>query len=255
MSELTAKGVITPEQSQAYGKAFSEAMPQSGIGQNLSSIGTGIKAAVNAPGKFASDNMGALGAAAAPAVLGSGMAQAPTNPQLAASQQKNPLGLKSLSPNFYAQGPAQPNPAYQAQYTDYTKNPYAPKAMAVGGIAQDQNQGQNQDKDFAAGGMYPMSQQDHTQYATSPQTPMSMQATMASYDPETNPLTGEPTTHMAAGGIAAYAGKSGSLVDALNAYNSATTTGIKDLPRTSGADPGIYTDTDPNTRKIGRAHV
>ena len=54
--------------------------------------------------------------------------------------------------------------------------------------------------DFASGGMYPMSQQDHTQFATSPQTPMSMQTTMAGYDPATNPLTGEPTVHMASGG-------------------------------------------------------
>jgi hypothetical protein len=69
-------------------------------------------------------------------------------------------------------------------------------AAAQGGIA-------SLDKNFSAGGMYPGSQIDHTQYATSPQTPMSMQATMASYDPETNPLTGEPTTHMAAGGMTA----------------------------------------------------
>lgn len=68
-------------------------------------------------------------------------------------------------------------------------------AAAQGGIA-------SLDKNFAAGDMYPMSQIDHTQYASSPQTPVSMQATMASYDPMTNPLTGEPTTHMASGGIA-----------------------------------------------------
>jgi trimeric autotransporter adhesin len=68
-------------------------------------------------------------------------------------------------------------------------------AAAEGGIA-------SLDKNFASGGMYPGSQIDHTQYSSSPQTPMSMQATMASYDPETNPLTGEPTTHMADGGVA-----------------------------------------------------
>lgn len=78
-----------------------------------------------------------------------------------------------------------PNPVYQAHY-------------AEGGITQLQGA----DKNFAGGGMYPGSQIDHTQYASSPQTPMSMQATMASYDPATNPLTGEPTTHMAKGGIA-----------------------------------------------------
>lgn len=81
-----------------------------------------------------------------------------------------------------------PNPPYQPSYAGYA-------GYAEGGIA-------SLDKNFAAGGMYPMSQIDHTQYATSPQTPMSMQATMAGYDPQTNPLTGEETTHMASGGIA-----------------------------------------------------
>jgi hypothetical protein len=56
------------------------------------------------------------------------------------------------------------------------------------------------DMDFASGGMYPGSQIDKTQYASSPQMPASMQTTMAGYDPMTNPLTGEPTAHMAGGG-------------------------------------------------------
>lgn len=98
---------------------------------------------------------------------------------------------KTFKPTY----PIQPNPAYQAQYRDYVSQPYA-----EGGITQ-----LPQDKNFAAGGMYPMSQIDHTQYASSPQTPVSMQATMAGYDPRTNPLTGEETTHMARGGIAQLA--------------------------------------------------
>jgi hypothetical protein len=93
-----------------------------------------------------------------------------------------------------------PNPRYQAQYQDRRNpanigtpmTPYQPIMAASGGLMQD--------KDFAAGGMYPGSQIDHTQYSSSPQTPMSMQATIAGYDPETNPLTGEPTVHMASGG-------------------------------------------------------
>jgi hypothetical protein len=97
-----------------------------------------------------------------------------------------------------------PNPPYQAQYVDRRNppdivtpmTPYQPVMMAAGG-------GLMQDKtDFASGGMYPMSQQDHTQFATSPQMPASMQTTMAGYDPQTNPLTGEPTAHMAGGGLA-----------------------------------------------------
>jgi hypothetical protein len=96
-----------------------------------------------------------------------------------------------------------PNPPYQAQYVDRRNppdtvtpmTPYQPVMMAAGGgLMQDRTQ-------FAAGGMYPMSQQDHTQFASSPQMPASMQATMAGYEPNTNPLTGEPTVHMADGGV------------------------------------------------------
>jgi hypothetical protein len=80
--------------------------------------------------------------------------------------------------------------------------PYQPVMMAAGGgLMQDRTQ-------FAAGGMYPMSQQDHTQFASSPQMPASMQATMAGYEPNTNPLTGEPTAHMAGGGLADLGGYS-----------------------------------------------
>ena len=103
-----------------------------------------------------------------------------------------------------------PNPRYQAQYVDRRNppdtvtpmTPYQPVMMAAGGgLMQDRTQ-------FAAGGMYPMSQQDPTQFATSPQMPASMQGTMAGYEPNTNPLTGEPTAHMAGGGLADLGGYS-----------------------------------------------
>jgi hypothetical protein len=116
------------------------------------------------------------------------------------------------SPDRYNPDIAQPpNPAYRAQYVDRRNppdtltpmTPYQPVMMAAGGgLMQEDNM------NFAAGGMYPMSQQDRTQFATSPQMPASMQATMASYDPRTNPLTGEPTAHMAGGGIASLGGYS-----------------------------------------------
>lgn len=218
--------------------------PESAPMTNTQLMGQGFSSAAQSPMQFAANNMGSIGAAAAPVLSG-----AFNNPTIPGAQpQKNPFGLKTLSPDFQATSPAQPSPHYQAQYTDYTKNPYqpgpGPQHMAVGGIAQ------AQDKNFTSGDMYPGSQIDSTQYASSPQTPMSMQATLASYDPETNPLTGEPTTHMASGGIASYSGTTNSLVDAANAYNSATKYGNIDLPKTSGADAGIYTDTDPNTRNL-----
>jgi hypothetical protein len=109
----------------------------------------------------------------------------------AAEKYDGPLSKMRYDPNVY-----QYNAPVNRQYTPNYAG-YAGAGYAEGGITQ-----LPQDKNFASGGMYPGSQIDKTQYSSSPQTPMSMQATMASYDPETNPLTGEPTTHMAKGGIA-----------------------------------------------------
>ena len=56
--------------------------------------------------------------------------------------------------------------------------------------------------DFVSDGMYPGSQIDHSYYANATQMPLGAQAVQADYDPETNPLTGEPVSHFAKGGIA-----------------------------------------------------
>ena len=100
------------------------------------------------------------------------------------------------------------------------------------------------------GDMYPQSQQDTARYATPSQMPTSAQQAMASYEPRTNPLTGQPTTHMAQGGIASYSGKYGSVV----AMNEAITD-LQDLyapkyKELGKGDPGIVQDTDPNTRNL-----
>lgn len=81
------------------------------------------------------------------------------------------------------------------------------RPMAAGGIAS-LNDGSlmqsGPDKiDFMNGGAYPMSQQVTPHYATPSQMPTSAQAAMASYEPNTNPLTGELTANMAVGGITA----------------------------------------------------
>ena len=59
--------------------------------------------------------------------------------------------------------------------------------------------------DFMHGDMYPMSQQNRSFYATPSQMPTSAQQTMASYEPKTNPLTGEATANMASGGPVSFA--------------------------------------------------
>ena len=199
--EAARQAAIDEASSQVTKQSMQQAMPGT-----ASNIGAGLQNITSSPGalgSFASKNMYSLAGAAAPAVMGGGLSLTPTNPQLAQSQQKNPLGLKSLSPNFYAQGPEQPNPAYQAQYTDYTKNPYVPGAASGGLMTPDGLAGD-----------------------------------------------GSPLDNMTEGGIPGYAGKSGSLVGALDTYNSYTNKGITELPKSSGADTGIYTDTDPNTANL-----
>lgn len=56
--------------------------------------------------------------------------------------------------------------------------------------------------DFMGQGAYPTSQQRLSFYSSPTQMPTSAQQAMASYEPNTNPLTGEMTNHFASGGIA-----------------------------------------------------
>lgn len=96
-----------------------------------------------------------------------------------------------------------PNPPYQAQYRDYTQNPYV---AAEGGMVPGYADGglldpNSEPVDFMGGDMYPQSQQQRSYYATPTQMPTSAQQTAASYEPNTNPLTGEMTANMAGGGL------------------------------------------------------
>jgi len=163
--------------------ATANATTMGNMGQGLQSIGSVIRA-----------NPGAAMAAATPLLMGS-LTKQPYNAPVAGSNT-NPFGLKSISSNFQGQFPAQPIPAYTAQYPNYATRPYV--AAADGGLMSDK-------LNFAAGGSYPMSQQDTSRYATPSQMPIGAQQVAASYEPQTNPLTGEMTANMAKGGIAAFA--------------------------------------------------
>jgi hypothetical protein len=81
------------------------------------------------------------------------------------------------------------------------------RTMAEGGIAALADGGLLQNGpaqvNFMGNDMYPQSQIDRSYYATPTQMPTSAQQTMASYEPKTNPLTGELTANMAEGGITA----------------------------------------------------
>ena len=87
--------------------------------------------------------------------------------------------LARISPDFRAQESIKPNPYYRAQY-------------AEGGIAS-----------LAMGGlpnqMYPMSQQEHTNFMDPTQLPASAMA-VRNFEPATNPMTGDQTQAMASGG-------------------------------------------------------
>lgn len=74
--------------------------------------------------------------------------------------------------------------------------------------------------------MFPQSQQVQTQFATPSQMPTSAEVVNADYDPMTNPYTGMPTQRFDGGGIAE----------------------VQKLPK---GDPGIFYDTDANTKGLG----
>ena len=109
------------------------------------------------------------------------------------------------------------NPNNFASYSPVS-NVYSPSYAAEGGVMQSYAQGgiadlasggqmapQQANIDFMGGDMYPQSQQQRSFYATPTQMPTSAQQAMASYEPNTNPLTGQPTVGMAQGGVTGYA--------------------------------------------------
>lgn len=186
--------------------------------------GQGIKDVFSSGTKamdFIGDNKLALASAALPAAV-SAFGQQGINPPVQDTSDDGNY-LDRLSPNFRAQGPIRPNPYYQAQYPTYAAsgglmsvNPPTPGLM-------DGSQAAN--VNFMGKDMYPMSDQRTAQYAVPSQMPTSAQQAMASYEANTNPLTGAVT--MASGGIARYAPG-----------------GLSHLPV-----KGVYSDTDPDTAK------
>lgn len=233
--------------------------------QNLSNMGTGLSAAAKAPGSFLMNNASNLAMASAPILTGA-LNQRSTLPGAASTTSTNPMGMKTIptdangKPIFSPTIPTPPANPYKAQYPNYVKNPYdpyAPTGYAAGGSIASapptpglMDGGTSGNVDFMGGDMYPTSQQNRSYYATPIQAPTSAQSAMASYEPKTNPLTGEPTANMREGGIASYSGTYGSVVE----MNQAT----QDLqnmytPKPMSAphvDAGIYQDTDPNTRNL-----
>jgi hypothetical protein len=256
-------GAITPEQYSQLASQYSAGYAPVANASNTTMAGLkAVTASPGALGKFAMNNLSSIGMFGAP-LLAEGLSNKAGIPT-ASTANTNPFGMRTIptdengKPIFNATVPAQPKPAYVAKYPNYVQTPYNPYApvgtptptyevhAADGGLMQN-----GPDKtDFMGTGAYPMSQQVTPHYATPSQMPTSAQAAMASYEPNTNPLTGE-VTQLASGGIASYSGKYGSVV--------ATSDAMKDLqdlygPRAAMSMPrpdvGIYQDTDPNTRNL-----
>jgi hypothetical protein len=195
--------------------------PAQSMGEGIKQLGTGSNAI-----DFLGNNKMALASAALPAAIDA-FGQKGIGP-VATAQDHSHDGdyLPRLSPNFKAQDPIRPNPYYEARYPTYAAsgglmaaNPPTPGLMD-GAQAANVN--------FMGKDMYPMSQQDPSRYATPTQMPTSAQQAMASYEANTNPLTGAVT--MASGGIAGYSA---------GGFKPVSHLPVK----------GVYTDSDPDTAK------
>jgi hypothetical protein len=174
---------------------------------------------------FAGDNKMALASAVLPAAT-SAFGQQGINAPVEDTSDDGDY-LQRLSPNFRGRDPIRPNPYYEAQYPTYAAsgglmdaNPPPTPGLMDGSQAANVN--------FMGKDMYPMSQQDPSRYAIPSQMPTSAQQSMARYDQDINPLTGQVS--MASGGIAGYSG---------GGFKPVSHLPVK----------GVYSDSDPDTAK------
>jgi hypothetical protein len=151
---------------------------------------------------------------------------------LASQRPKMPTLTQASGPQFGLASNYQPlsNPT-----------PVYPR-FAQGGIAQLADGGsmmsQPANVNFMGNDMYPQSQQQTSFYASPTQMPTSAQQTMASYEPKTNPLTGEATATMAHGGIAAL--QEGGTAEAMQeAMANKWLSNLPDMSPTASAKGGM----------------
>ena len=186
LSQGVASGQIPMDAANAYGQAYTNAfsgVPANSVlgaaGTGTAEMGFGTKAALGGLGLsalIAQDNKryGGTAAAAVPYTGGN-------------------LNKFHYDPaNYHPDVVQPPRPPYQADYSGYAR----PPGYAGGGLLDPHSE----PVDFMGGDMYPQSQQTNAAYATPSQMPTSAQQTAALYEPKTNPLTGEMTANMAAGG-------------------------------------------------------
>jgi len=254
-ADMLNKGTITPDQYSKWAGDFSQGYANAPAASMAKNFGTGISSLSDIGTAVKANPMAAAGAAM-PLVSGTLFKQNTVNPVTSVSTVNQPLAR--LSPNYKGTVSSTPTEHYQATYPNYAQNPYDPKAptgtqyssavmAADGGLLQSGPANVN----FMGGDMYPQSQQQRSYYATPSQMPISAQQTMASYEPKTNPLTGEPTANMAEGGITSLAGGGDATSHiyqpsyanyAQTPYAQQAPQGIPTptrAPMTTGANPGI----------------
>jgi hypothetical protein len=140
---------------------------------------------------------------------------------------------------------------YKPSYAGYAAGGITQASAPTPGL-MDGSQAAN--VNFMGKDMYPMSQQNGSYYATPTQMPTSAQQSMANYESNTNPLTGEIS--MAQGGIARYyrgelatsTGGRGDVYGATQRFLDMYDPQSKYNPPTEKGDPGIFRDTNPSTR-------
>jgi hypothetical protein len=206
-----------------------------------SNIARGIKEVASSPsaaGSFLGSNVGTIGSAALPLLVGDQQQGAgPAGYQ--SDEYDERLRKYKLSPNYQAYEAPRPNPYYQAQYA------------AEGGIMKLQGGGGPVERMSMMntamnpqGGLYPQGMIDKTQYASPIQRPVSSEMVMDTPGYErSNPML------MAGGGIARYRSKG--QVNVLQDYlDRQGQQQLSPLPESVGVPrTGIFRDTDVDTAK------
>ena len=228
-ADMLNKGTITPDQYSKWASDFSQGYANAPAASMAKNFGTGISSLSDIGTAVKANPMAAAGAAM-PLLSGALFKQNTVNPVTSVNTVNQPLAR--LSPDYKGTQPIPPPSPYQAKYPNYVQTPYNPvtglpapqspgtqyssavtaaegglmgiQKYAEGGGVSQVNPAQT---DFmAGGGMYPQSQQDHTQFATPSQMPASAALMNSDFDTKTNPLTGVATgPGMAGGGILAFA--------------------------------------------------
>jgi hypothetical protein len=161
---LYTPGANPQDVISAAGRAQGAASATTGsnVARGLKEVGTSTSAA----GSFLGSNVGTLGSAALPLLVGDQRGAGPAGYQ--SDEYDERLRKYKLSPNYQAYEAPRPNPYYQAQYA------------AEGGIMKLQGGGGPVERMSMAntamnpqGGLYPMGMIDKTQYATPTQRPVS----------------------------------------------------------------------------------